>query len=128
MAEGDTWESRENLQNAGDILREFEEEYGRNNKEVRRQEKKEDKDYWRGGFPGRYAARRLFGWSDGEYNRQYWQRLERNWRRWKNIKLEGGVKRRLTAVREVVEEEGKKIEDWIEEDEMGQMGDASNKL
>ena len=128
MAEGDTWESRENLQNAGDILREFEEEYGRNNKEVRRQKEKEDKDYWRGGFPGRYAARRLFGWSDGEYNRQYWQRLERNWRRWKNIKLEGGVKRRLTAVREVVEEEGKKIEDWIEEDEMGQMGDASNKL
>jgi len=31
----------------------------------------EDKDYWRGGFPGWYAARRLFGWSDGEYNRQY---------------------------------------------------------
>jgi len=27
-AEGDTWESRENLQNAGDLLREFEEEYG----------------------------------------------------------------------------------------------------
>jgi len=27
-AEGDTWESRENLQNAGDLLRDFEEEYG----------------------------------------------------------------------------------------------------
>ena len=34
--EGDTWESRENLQNAGDLLREFEEEYGRYNREVRR--------------------------------------------------------------------------------------------
>ena len=34
-AEGDTWESRENLQNAGDLLKEFEEEYRRDNKEVR---------------------------------------------------------------------------------------------
>ena len=63
--EGDTWESRENLQNAGDLLREFEEEYNRDSREVRRQEKVEDnRDYWRGGFPGQYAARRLFGWSD----------------------------------------------------------------
>jgi len=34
-AEGDTWESRENLQNAEELLREFEEEYGRDNREVR---------------------------------------------------------------------------------------------
>jgi len=34
-AEGDTWESRENLQNAGEVLREFEEEYGRDNRKVR---------------------------------------------------------------------------------------------
>ena len=59
--EGDTWESRENLQNAGDLLREFEKEYGRDNREMRRQkEVEDDKDYWRGGFPGWYAARRLF--------------------------------------------------------------------
>ena len=69
-AEGDTWESRENLQNAGESLREFEEEYGKDNKEVRRQEEvEEDKDYWRGELPGRYTPRRLFGWSDGEYDR-----------------------------------------------------------
>jgi len=34
-AEGDTWESRENLQNAGDLLREFEEEYSRDSREIR---------------------------------------------------------------------------------------------
>ena len=34
-AEEDTWESRENLQNAEELLREFEEEYGRDNREVR---------------------------------------------------------------------------------------------
>ena len=33
--EGDTWESRENLQNARDLLREFKAEYGRDNREVR---------------------------------------------------------------------------------------------
>jgi len=33
--EGDTWESRENLKNAGDALKEFEEEYSRDNREVR---------------------------------------------------------------------------------------------
>jgi len=33
--ERDTWESRENLQNAGDLLRKFEEEYRRDHREVR---------------------------------------------------------------------------------------------
>ena len=31
-------------------------------------------------------------------------------------------------VREVVEEEGEKIEEWIEEDKIKQMGDASEEL
>ena len=93
------------------MLREFEEEYSRDNREVRRQEKVEDdKNYYRGGFPGWHTTRRLFGWSDREYDKQYWQRLERNWRCWKQVKPAGGVKRRLTAVHEVVEEKGGKIE------------------
>ena len=110
-------------------MREFEEEYNTDSREVRRQEKVEDnRDYWRGGFPGRYAARRLFGWSDGEYDRQYWQRLEKNWKQWKNIKLAGGIKGRLTTVREVVEEEGGKIKEWNEEDKMGNVGDPMEEL
>jgi len=65
-------ESREILENAQELVEEFEEEYGRDSGEVRRQEKVEDdKDYWRGGFPGRHTARKLFEWSDGEYNRKY---------------------------------------------------------
>jgi len=35
MAKGDIWESRENLENTRDLVREFEEKYGRGNKEVR---------------------------------------------------------------------------------------------
>jgi len=50
------------LENTEELLREFEEEFSRNNREVRWQEEVEDdKEYWRGGFPGQYATRRLFG-------------------------------------------------------------------
>ena len=53
-AEGDTWESRENLENTRDLLREFkEEEYGQDDREVRWQKQIDDsKDYYRRGFPG----------------------------------------------------------------------------
>ena len=40
----------------------------------------------------------------------------------------GEVKGRLTAVREVVEEERGKIEEWNEEDEMGNVGDPTGEL
>ena len=40
MAEEDTWESRENLKNAGELVEEFEKEYGREEEEeTRRQER-----------------------------------------------------------------------------------------
>ena len=69
MAEEDTWENKENLENAGDLLQEFEEEYGRDDREVRKQKRtNKERDYWREGLPGRYTARRLFGWLDGEYD------------------------------------------------------------
>ena len=44
------------------------------------------------------------------------------------MKPAGGVKGRLTPVCEVVEEKKGKIEEWVEEDKMEQMGDASNEL
>ena len=128
-AEGDTWESWENLKNAGNLLKKFEEECRRDNREVRRQEREEDdREHSRGGFPGRYTARKLYGWSDGEYDKQYWQRLERNWKQWKKEGLADKGKGRLTAVREVVEEEGGKIEEWNKEDEMGNVTDPIGEL
>ena len=66
------------MENAQELVEEFEEEYGRDNGEVRRQEKiKDNKDYWRGGFPRRFAAKKLFGWNDKRYNREYWERLDK---------------------------------------------------
>ena len=43
-------------------------------------------------------------------------------------KPEGEEKGRLTAVREVVEEKGGKIEEWNEEDEMGNIDDPMGEL
>ena len=41
----------------------------------------------RGELPGRFTARKLFGWSDKRYDQEYWGRLERNWRQWKGRQL-----------------------------------------
>jgi len=43
-------------------------------------------------------ARKLFGWSDKRYNQEYWGRLKRNWRQWKERKISG--KRTLEMVRD----------------------------
>jgi len=47
--------------------------------DVRKQEKEEG-TFKKGELPGRFIARKLFGWSDKRYDEEYWTRLERNWR------------------------------------------------
>jgi len=54
MAENDTWEKKEDLENAKELVNEFE---GRLNAEVRRQEWEE---YKKSKLPGRYMARLLY--------------------------------------------------------------------
>ena len=81
-AESDTWEGRENLGNAKEAIEEFEREYRQDMEEVNWQER-EKGIFERGELPGRFMAKKLFGWSDKKYNKEYWGRLERNWRQWK---------------------------------------------
>jgi len=60
-AEGDTWEKKENLKNAGKALEEFE---GRMNAEIRRQEKidmAEKRDFRRGELLEKFTAKMLYG-------------------------------------------------------------------
>ena len=45
-----------------------------------RKQKKEEGTFKREKLPGRFMARKLFGWLDKRYNEEYWARLERNWR------------------------------------------------
>jgi len=88
IAEGDTWERKESLKNAGEALEEFEE---RMNVEIRRQEKidmAEERDFRRRELLGKFTAKMLYGWDDGKFEEEYLKKLERNWRRWKTVPLE----------------------------------------
>jgi len=61
MAEYDSWEKKENLENVKELVAEFE---GRINVEVRRQEKvdlAEEKDFRRGELPRKYMVKILYG-------------------------------------------------------------------
>ena len=79
--EGDTWERRENLKNAKELIEEFE----RGGVEVRRQEKiekrKEEDKYRRMELLRKYTARVLYGWDDKLFEEEYLKKLEKNWKR-----------------------------------------------
>ena len=80
-AEHNTWEKRNNLENAREALEEFK---GRMNVEVRRQEKLdmvEKKDFRREELPGRYIVKMLYGWDNGKFEKKYLRKLERNWQK-----------------------------------------------
>jgi len=81
----DTWEGRENLENAQEAIQEFEREYQRDIEDVAQQECEEGM-FQRGELPGRFTVRKLYGWLNKQYNQEYWGRLKRNWRRWKGRK------------------------------------------
>ena len=75
-AEGNTWERRENLKNAEELIEEF--EWG--GIEVRRQEEKveEGEEYKRMELPGKYTAKLLYGWDDQKFEEEYLNKLEKN--------------------------------------------------
>ena len=108
MAEGDTWERRENLENVEELIEEFE----REGIEVRRQEG-EVEEYRRMGLPGKYTAKLLYGWNDKEFEEEYLKRLEKNWKKWKEDRQIDESKH-LKMVEEKMEEENEKIRrrDW----------------
>ena len=59
MAEGNTWERRENLKNAEELIEEFK----RGGVEVRRQEGEVD-EYRRMELPGKYMVKLLYRWDN----------------------------------------------------------------
>jgi len=81
MAEHDTWEKKEDLQNSKEVVKEFE---GRMSTEVRRQEKvdrMEEKNFRRVVLLEKYMAKMLYEWDDGKFEEEYLRKLERNWRK-----------------------------------------------
>ena len=130
MAESDTWEGRKNLENAKEAVEEYEKEYQQDMKDVRQQEREEE-IFRRKELPGQFTAKTLFGWLDKRYDEEYWARLERNWRRWKEGKTRG--QRTIETIKEEEEEikqESSGIKEWTEEDnkEMGNMVDLYYEL
>jgi len=61
-AEGDTWESKENLENAKELVKEFEREYGEEAEELRQQELKEEEKEFSRELPREFTAKLLYGW------------------------------------------------------------------
>jgi len=66
--EEDMWEPRENLGNAEDLVKEFEEEYSKTGRAKKRRNRKEDR---KGELPGRYTVKVLYGWDDKRFNKEY---------------------------------------------------------
>ena len=102
-AEGDTWERRENLKNAEELIKEFE----RGEVVVRRQVEEEG-EYRRMELLGKYTAKLLYGWDDQRFKEEYLNKLEKNWKKWKEDR-EIEESEHLKRVEEEMEEENEKI-------------------
>ena len=66
-------------------------------------------------------AKMLYRQDDRRFDKEYWGRLERNWKKWKRK-----GKKILEKINK--EEEEEEIKEWNEEDEMGKIEDIYNEL
>jgi len=69
-AEEDTWESRENLGNAKELVEEFEREYGEEAEELRRQKLEEEEKKFSRELPREFTAKLLYRWGKKKYERK----------------------------------------------------------
>ena len=76
-------------------------------------------------LPERFMARKLYRWTDKRYNKEYWARLERNWRHQKRGLIRG--QRMIETIKEEEEEIGSEesgLREWNEENnEIGNIYD-----
>jgi len=76
IVEGNTWERRENLKNAEELIEEFE-----RGEVVVRQQVGEDEGYRKMELPGKYMVKLLYGWDDQKFEEEYLNKLEKNWKK-----------------------------------------------
>ena len=64
-------------------------------------------------LPGKFMAKVLYGWDDQKFEEEYLNKLERNWRKWKDDRQIDESKY-LKMVEEKMKEENEKIRrrDW----------------
>ena len=70
-------------------------------------------------------ARKLFGWLNKRYNKEYQTRLERNWRRQKGERAKEQRIIETIKEKEKIEQENLGIKEWTEEDD-NEMGNICN--
>jgi len=95
--EEDTWKPKENLGNAEDLVKEFEEVYDEIGRVKKRRNGREDR---KGELLGRYTAKILYGWDNKRFNEEYWGQLERNWNKWKRKGLTKKKKKKKSREQE----------------------------
>jgi len=97
--------------------------------DVARQER-EETTFKQGELPGRFTAKKLYGWSDKQYDQEYWGRMEKNWRRWKGKKPMKRETMKTILEEEEIKKEKSGVREWTEEDdnEMGNMMDPCYEL
>ena len=98
--------------------------------DVRKQERKKGM-FRREELPGRFTVKKLFGQSDKRYDKEYWGRLKRNWKWWKEKQRNG--RKTLETIREDKEEIKQKeseIREYTKEDKnkIGNMVDPYHEL
>ena len=52
-------------------------------------QKREEGMFRRGELPKRFISRKLYRWTDKKYDKEYWARLEKNWRQQKGGPIRG---------------------------------------
>ena len=107
-AEGDTWERKENLKNAEELIEEF-----KQGEVVVRQQVEKDEEYRRIELPGKFMAKMLYGWDDQRFKEEYLNKLEKNQKKQKGDR-QINESEHLKRVEEKMEEENEKIRrrDW----------------
>ena len=71
-----------------------------------RKQKREEGTFRRRELPGRFTAKKLFGWTNKRYDQEYWGRLEKNWNRWKgNQQKKNQPGKRRTMLETIKKEE-----------------------
>ena len=80
---------------------------------VVRQQVGKDEEYRRMELLGKYTAKLLYGWDDRKFEEEYLNKLERNWKKWKDDR-QIEERKHLKTIEEKIEEENKKIRrrDW----------------
>ena len=78
MVEENTWENRENLGNAKELVEEFERKYEEEVGKLRRQELEEKKREFSRKLPKEFTAKLIYGWRKRRYKREREKRWDKN--------------------------------------------------